>query len=68
MSLLSVGLPMVGVWCNVRVLLCLMVVRAAIACYTSSVVVDVIVCCCVLWFDVVVLCSDCVGCFLSSHV
>ena len=56
MSLLCVGLPMDGVWCNLHVLLCLMVVRAAIACYMSCFVVGFLACGCLLWFVVVVLC------------
>ena len=47
---------MVGVWCNVRVLLCLMLVRAAFACSMSFVGAGVLVCCCLSWFVVVVLC------------
>ena len=42
LSLLFVGLPMVGVWCIWRVLLCLMAVRAAIVCYMSCVAVGVL--------------------------
>ena len=54
--LLFVGLPMVGVWCNWRVLLCLMAVRAAIVCYMSCVVACVVGCCGLLRFVVMVLC------------
>ena len=63
MWLLCVGLPMVGVWRNLHVLLCLRVVRAAIACYMSCVVVCFLARGCLLWFVVVVLCCVlCVGC------
>ena len=51
-----VALPMVGVWCNWRVLLCLMVVRATIVCYMSCVAVGVLGCRCLLRFVVVGLC------------
>ena len=43
---------MVGAWCNWRVLLCLMAVRAAIVRYMSCVAVGVLGCC--LWRCVVV--------------
>ena len=61
MLLLCVGLPMAGVWFNLHVLLCLMVVRDAIACYMSGVVVGFLACGCLLWFVVAVLCCGLFG-------
>ena len=56
MSLLFAVLPMVGVWCNWRVLLRLMAVRAAIVCH--------VLCCrwCPWLLFVAVCCSWCVLC------